>query len=522
MQKMAFPGPFGTSDSETLSGSADADTFDALGGNDWLGGLAGNDSLTGGIGDDTLLGHEDDDTLIGQVGADLLWGGSGDDSLYGGDDNDTLNGDEGSDALFGDLGDDLLQSGSDQDTLNGGDGNDGLSVDHLDQVVFGGTGNDYITTGLYGWTTTFDIYGGADDDFVYVGRNSEGAADGGDGTGDLLKIFWYDPAFSLGPVVVAGGSATVDDLSLTFTGFERFDITAGAGNDSITTGDGDDTIAALQGANVVDAAGGDDVVTYFIGQANDLDGGSGSDTLRLGLFGHSTGMTFTVTGTTANDGFGSNIRNFEHYDVGGTFFADTVRLGAGNDLARGVRGDDLLYGGGGTDTLYGGARNDRLYGGEDNDMLSGGLGDDVLYGDAGNDRLFLAADLDVAFGGSGDDRIAFQAGSHTGWGEDGRDRFVFRTIDATYEWLGDFTSGEDKLVIWADQLGNAPARGRIAADQLVSGTMLTEDPQFLQYKLSSHTYLFWDPDGTAIANDAILIAILLNGETVQASDILIL
>lgn len=518
---MAFPGQFGTSDSETLSGSNDADTFDALGGNDWLGGLAGNDSLTGGTGNDTLLGHEDGDTLIGDTGADLLWGGSGNDSLYGGDDNDTLNGDDGSDGLFGGLGDDLLQSGSDLDTLDGGDGNDGLSVNHLGQVVFGGAGNDYITNGLNGWTTTFDIYAGADDDFVYVGRNGEGAVDGGDGTGDLLKLFWYDPMHSLFPVVIAGGLATVDDLSLTYTGFERFDITAGDGDDSITTGDGDDTIAALQGANVVDAAGGDDVVTYFMGQANDLDGGSGNDTLRLGLFGHDTGMTFTVTGTTANDGFGSNIRNFEHYDVGGTFYADTVHLGAGNDLARGARGSDHLYGGDGADTLNGGAQSDRLYGGDGADMLSATWGDDVLYGGADNDRLFLASGLDVAFGGSGDDRIAFQAGNHTGWGDDGRDRFVFRTIDATYEWLGDFTSGEDKLVIWADQLGNAPTPGRISEDQLVSGTMQTEDPQFLQYTLLSQSYLFWDPDGTATQFDAVLIAVFLNSATVHASDILI-
>ncbi len=519
---MAFPGPDGTSDSETLSGDTGDDTFDALAGNDWLGGLAGNDSLTGGSGNDTLLGHEDNDTLIGDIGADLLWGGAGADSLFGGDDNDTLNGNEDADALYGGQGDDVLQSGSDLDTLYGGLGNDALHVDQLGQVAYGDDGNDRFVTGLSGYTTTFDLYGGADRDFFYVGRNGEGSVDGGDGTEDQLTLFWYDPAVSLSPVVVENGQASVADLTVTYTGIEQFDITAADGNDTIRTGDGNDTVAALQGANVVDAGGGDDVVTYFLRQANDLDGGSGSDTLRMGLFGQDRGMSITVTGSTLTDGFGSNIRNFEHYDVSGTFFADTIRLGAGNDGARGLQGNDQLFGGNGNDTLSGGANNDILYGGDGNDMLMANLGDDVLYGEAGTDRMFLAFGLDVALGGTGDDRITFQSGSHTGWGGEGRDKFVFRTIDPAYEWLGDFTSGEDKLIVWADQLGNAPAPGRITAGQIANGTMQTEDPQFLHFKVSSHTYLFWDADGTAVQNDAVLLAVFLNGATVQASDILIL
>lgn len=117
-------------------------------------------------------------------------------------------------------------------------------------------------TGLAGWTTTFDLYGGADDDFLFVGLNGEGAIDGGDGTGDLLKLFWYDPAGSLAPVVLSSDIATVADLSIAITGIERFDITTSYGDDTIETGDGADLIAVLHGANVVDAAGGDDSVFY--------------------------------------------------------------------------------------------------------------------------------------------------------------------------------------------------------------------------------------------------------------------
>lgn len=518
---MAFPGPFGTSDNETLSGDSGDDSFDALGGNDWLDGLSGNDSLAGGIGNDTLLGGLDDDTLAGAGGDDLLWGGLGDDSLVGGADNDTLHGNEGADQAFGGTGDDVLKSGSDLDSLYGGSGDDELTVDFLDQVAYGGDGNDYIVSGLAGWSTTFDLRGGAGDDFFYVNLNGQGSVDGGDGTDDTLRLFWYDQTNPLNAVVLAAGLATLADRTVVLSGIEHFDITANSGNDSIATGDGADTVVVLDGANTVSTAGGDDSVFYLLGQTNDLDGGSGTDILALALRGHVAGMVFAVTGTAASDGFGSTIRNFETYRVTGTHLDDRVTLGDGHDLAQGLQGKDTLRGGAGHDTLNGGGNNDMLYGGDGDDGLLGSVGDDVLYAGSGRDRLHLNHGLDAGFGGADDDRITFGAGNHIGWGEEGRDRFMFRTIDPTYEWLGDFTPGEDKLLIAADQLGNAPAPGRISADQLVSGTMQTEDPQFLQYKILSHSYLFWDPDGTALANDAVLIAIFLNGVTLQADDILI-
>ena len=132
-----------------------------------------------------------------------------------------MNGSEDDDAVYGGAGNDVLLSGYGLDTLYGGTGNDRLSVDFENQVAYGG-----------------------------------------DGTGDLLKLFWHDPAGSLAPVVLSSDIATVADLSIAITGIERFDITTSYGDDTIETGDGADLIAVLHGANVVDAAGGDDSVFY--------------------------------------------------------------------------------------------------------------------------------------------------------------------------------------------------------------------------------------------------------------------
>jgi Ca2+-binding RTX toxin-like protein len=518
---MAFPGPFGTPASETLSGGPGDDSFDALGGNDWIGGLAGNDSLTGGDGNDTLLGHQDDDTLTGSDGFDLLWGGDGNDHLFGGDADDTLQGDYGQDQLYGGEGSDALRSGSDRDSLYGDGGDDGLIVDFLDQVAYGGDGNDRFAAGLYGWTTTFDLDGGAGDDAFYVGRNSQGALDGGDGTQDLLELFWYSVASPLDAVVLTPDLATVADLSVTLSGIERFIITTHDGNDTITTADGADVLVVLNGANVVDAGGGDDSVFYLLGQTNDLDGGHGNDLLRLSQHG-AAAIDFTVTGGTVVDGYGSTIRNFERFEVTGTAYGDQISLGTANDIGRGWRGNDTLYGGDGDDTLNGGAQNDTCDGGTGDDQLLGGQGDDVLYGAAGRDRLFLTHGTDTGFGGSGDDRFTFGAGGHLAWGEEGRDQFVFRTIDGDQDWIGDFTSGQDRLMIWGSQLPDAPSPGRISADDLAFGTMQTDAPQFLLLGQSSQSYLFWDPDGSALDQDAILIAIFLDNPTLLHSDIVIL
>jgi Ca2+-binding RTX toxin-like protein len=69
----------------------------------------------------------------------------------------------------------------------------------------------------------------------------------------------------------------------------------------------------------------------------------------------------------------------------GTYAADTLTGGAGNDWLSGGAGNDRLSGEAGNDVLQGGSGADTLNGGAGNDTLVGGDGSDVLTGGTGAD-----------------------------------------------------------------------------------------------------------------------------------------
>jgi Ca2+-binding RTX toxin-like protein len=91
--------------------------------------------------------------------------------------------------------------------------------------------------------------------------------------------------------------------------------------------------------------------------------------------------------------------------VVGTKKADTMRLGAGNDRARGRGGADRIFGAAGNDRLAGDAGIDRLIAGPGRDVLAGGASNDVLGGGAANDRLNGGTGRDRLNGGAGNDRL---------------------------------------------------------------------------------------------------------------------
>ncbi|MCF3130480.1 calcium-binding protein [Streptomyces olivochromogenes] len=182
---------------------------------------------------------------------------------------------------------------------------------------------------------------------------------------------------------------------------------------SMTLGDGDDTITYNNATGqahyiaAIDLGDGKDRSTH-IGSVdgNEVEGGPGDDTIRLGTY----GMAFAEAGNdtiytadravaTGQSGVDTIYANGDETDAdGGTgndFIYggpgrqrlnggdgnDTVRGGTGNDIVYGSPGADILYGNSGNDTLYGNSGNDRLYGGPGKDTLSGGPGADVLRQD---------------------------------------------------------------------------------------------------------------------------------------------
>ncbi|MCP1364298.1 hypothetical protein BIS06_03495, partial [Halomonas sp. BBD48] len=79
--------------------------------------------------------------------------------------------------------------------------------------------------------------------------------------------------------------------------------------------------------------------------------------------------------------------------VWGDSAAQTIVLGADDDVLHGGGGNDTVGSKGGRDLLFGDAGNDIVFGGDGYDRLSGGSGDDTLFGDAGMD----AARFDISF-----------------------------------------------------------------------------------------------------------------------------
>ena len=187
-------------------------------------GVAGIDTTTqtvaaqvarGGSGNDTLLNI---DSLIGSSSNDVLVGNSGVNWLNGGAGNDRLYGLEGNDALEGGTGNDYLEAGDGNDSLLGGDGND---------TLLGGADNDTLDGGAGADT----INGGSGNDTVTYASSS------------AVNITFSNANTATG----AGGQAQGDQLSnieniIGSAGNDSFALVANALPTTINGGDGSDTI----------------------------------------------------------------------------------------------------------------------------------------------------------------------------------------------------------------------------------------------------------------------------------------
>lgn len=132
---------------------------------------------------------------------------------------------------------------------------------------------------------------------------------------------------------VTFGSAANTKTIITFGGEDEIlagqgnnNITSGAGNDSITTGLGDDTIVSGDDQDVIVDAGGDNLISsgagadgvniYGVGD-NNIDLGSGNDTLVMQA--EQLEVADTITG-------GTGIDTFELHNEAGSIFTGEVTL----------------------------------------------------------------------------------------------------------------------------------------------------------------------------------------------------
>ncbi|RVU02348.1 hypothetical protein EOE18_17175 [Novosphingobium umbonatum] len=245
------------------------------------------------------------------------------------------------------------------------------------------------------------------------------------------------------------------------------------GRDRLIGGEGNDVLKGGAGADIMVGGAGDDA--YYVDNAADIvteAAGEGKDRVYA-----SVSYTLADTLETLNLTGSDNLT--------GTGNAQDNQI-TGND------GDNLLYGLGGKDTLSGGAGADTLYGGEGNDTLKGEAGNDTLVGGAGADSL---------------------------WGGAGADRFVFDVLETatSKDAIGDFTSGEDKLVFDLSVFSSLSATGGVIdASNIAFGGYATTADQNLLYVASSGT-LYYDTDGVGGA-DRVLIAVLTSKPVLSAAD----
>ena len=434
---------------DTITGTDQNDAIYATGHHAKLFGLDGNDWLVGTGGQDMIFGGHGDDTTWGYFGSDTVYGGAGNDILHA------------SEYDTGDIG-----------HLYGGSGNDQLFAEDITDYSYAGAGNDTVT--IY-----FDL---------------GGAAHGGAGT-DLLVMNYIGSGLGSNPntnalIILngpnAGASAGLESMVL--SGFEALDITTYMGDDTVQGGALADTISVYSGANTVRAMGGDDHVIYLTGAVNTLDGGTGTDTLRVIQSYPATGaLIFTVTGQNATDSYGSSITGFENYQVFGSSDNDHVVLGSGHDMFAGFDGADTAYGMGGRDRLHGQAGDDILYGGNGNDVLGGGLGIDTLTGGAGADSF------------------------HFGFARMVGDRIT------------DFAPGQDHVTMGEGVVDFALALGVVDAAHFNLDSAVGTGGQFI-YRASGEpglTALVWDINGTDAGGER-LIAQFEGAPMLTAADLTIL
>lgn len=316
-------------------------------------------NFNGGSGDETYNGGGGDDVAYGNGGNDTLNGNNGNDRLYGGSGHNTLNGGAGNDVLY--------TSDGGIDTVDGGTGNDrwiadysaataaiafnnstgtlsnGASITGIESYsITTGSGNDsfMLSTTLTGNSSIIDAGGGSDSLTYDLSAYSESVE---------FDVRSYEGAFDIVAYAVSYNEVYhVETVRL-----------IGTGND--------DTF-------VVDAS------PLTSGNTLDLDGGLGSDSLRIN-FSDLTGVTLIDNGdgtTTSNAG---TYSNFETY---------SVTTGSGTNIVAGGALADQLSGGstaqtGGADTFFGKAGADTLTGSFGNDVLDGGAGNDTLSGGVGID-----------------------------------------------------------------------------------------------------------------------------------------
>ncbi len=316
-----------------------------------------------------------------------------------------------------------------EDTINGVENLTSLRTTMLDDSVIGSAGDDQII--LMAGNDTAD--GGDGIDLIRYDRTGVEAVNVNLNTGTATGT-WRGEAFNhqLSNFEEIRGSRDFGD---TLTGKDgqaneidgqggKDTIQGGEnGNDSLHGGDGNDSLTGLSGDDFLTGDGGKDVLRGDEGR-DTLIGGLGGDTLLGG------DQADSLVGDDGRDELfaGEGADTLEGGDgndtLGGSGGNDRIFGQLGNDIGYGGQGNDIMDGGEGNDQFFAGKGNDTVYGRLGDDVLGGAAGDDQIFGEDGNDTIFGGKGEDVLGGGSGNDSLAGGADNDTLFG--GADNDVLR------------------------------------------------------------------------------------------------
>jgi Ca2+-binding RTX toxin-like protein len=360
------------------------------------------------------------------------------DTVVGGDGNDTLAfvvsaGGE----LHGGAGDDRLQGGAQADLLDGGSGDNTLTgYDGVDVYRFGAesTGHSVVDDGSPDGNVLEFVDGvsihavSGDSDGLHLQLSNGGAVDlyGAEWTyreeaGELHALS------ELAPSRVING--TVGNDNLVASGFARFEIHAGQGNDTVGGQAFDDTLDGGAGIDRLSGGGGTNVYIFNAGWGQDTVYDNGKGVISFGdgisvsqIHFERSGYDLVISRSASADAIqvaeqfiSGSIASFQFADGTVLSAADVLNIvlapsdgpdqltGTGaNDLIDGLAGSDSIMGEDGDDTLVGGEGDDTLRGGLGSDSLLGGEGRDYIYG---SDYYVPVPEHNFLDGGAGDDYI---------------------------------------------------------------------------------------------------------------------
>ncbi|MBB3524811.1 Ca2+-binding RTX toxin-like protein [Rhizobium sp. BK456] len=454
------------------------------------------------------------DHFLGTGGNDIFDARGGDDLINGNDGNDLLTGGEGNDTIYGGAGNDIIRGGTGNDTIFDGD-SVGISPEVLD--INAGDGNDTISVETYAQALSGTIDGGAGLDKLLGGqftgltiKNVEILDTAGHGAvGSAAQFESFDKIISSDPdspvflrltdgahvdlseelanygVDISGISGAAFGIDVK-TGGGGDLLTGTDGNDILDSGAGNDKLFGGAGSDVLRGGAGDDKITdgdniSTAPEAFDIDAGDGNDAINLQS--HSSALSGTIDGGAGTDTLrvieptldpgmefiglaGLTIKNVEILETAGAEvlasaaqfesfdkivkydkpgYEDDVLALTLTDSAHADLSDELanrhvdIFGTAfGIDVKTGGG-DDYFFGTDGNDRFEGGAGNDALFGGAGIDTAVFSGNFaNYTFAMNNGDHVLTSAKEGT---DTLRDIEIARFADGVYDFAkGTFTA----------------------------------------------------------------------------------